>query len=163
MIVPARTTDTTAEITINSSRATDYVLDVVGYFIPERPAPVAGYSGGAGDFNINTPVAVRAVTLNAPGPGTLIANGETTVYSFSATAGNEVGCSLSQSNSPDANFSQYARAHVTDAFVDNIGATRHFSVAAAGNTTVFSVCGRASGSASFTATRPQLSVLFVPQ
>ena len=38
MIVPARTTDTTAEITINSSRATDYILDVVGYFtLPTQP------------------------------------------------------------------------------------------------------------------------------
>jgi hypothetical protein len=34
MIVPARSTDTTAEITLNSSRATDYILDVVGYFVP---------------------------------------------------------------------------------------------------------------------------------
>ena len=34
MIVPARTTDTTAEITLNSSKATDYILDVVGYFVP---------------------------------------------------------------------------------------------------------------------------------
>ena len=38
MVVPARSTDTTAEITINSSRATDYILDVVGYFtLPTQP------------------------------------------------------------------------------------------------------------------------------
>ena len=162
MIVPARTTDTTAEITINSSRATDYILDVVGYFIPERPAAVAGYSGGAGSFDISSAVAVRSVTLNVPGPGTLIANAETTVAWFTASAGNEVRCSLSQSNIIAEDFAQYARPEVTGVFVDNIGVTRHFSVTEAGNTTVFFVCARGVGTTSVIATRPQLSVLYVP-
>ena len=52
MIVPARTTDTTAEITLNSSKATDYILDVVGYFVPaalqctELTSFDVGVSGG---------------------------------------------------------------------------------------------------------------------
>ena len=162
MVVPARSTDTTAEITINSSRATDYILDVVGYFIPERPAAVAGYSGGAGSFDISSAVAVRSVTLNVPGPGTLIANAETTVAWFTASAGNEVRCSLSQSNIIAEDFAQYARPEVTGVFVDNIGVTRHFSVTEAGNTTVFFVCARGVGTTSVIATRPQLSVLYVP-
>lgn len=39
MIVPLRSPDTGSDITLSSSRPVDYILDVVGYFVP---GPVAG-------------------------------------------------------------------------------------------------------------------------
>jgi hypothetical protein len=161
MIVPLRSPDIGTEITVNSSRPVDYVLDVVGYF---APGPIAGYAGGSQFIPIDTPTVVRSVTLNASGPGTLIANAGTTVVMFSPAVAAEAQCALSQSTTIDSNFAQFLSSQTTATLVGTIVTTRHFNVAAAGNTTVNFVCGRGGGtSANIEAFRPQLSVLFVPQ
>ena len=162
MIVPLRSPDIGADITLNSSRPVDYVLDVVGYFVP---GPVAAYSGGLANITIDTAqTVVRSVIVNATGPGTLIANAATTVVMFSPVVVNDQAeCSLSLGSSINSDFSQIYGAVSTSQQVSSIAVARHFSVAAAGNKTVNFLCRRSFGTTGMAIVRPQLSVLFVPE
>jgi hypothetical protein len=82
MIVPARTTDTAAEITINSSRATNYILDVVGYFtIPTAPELVCVDS--------------------APSTTTVLAGTARALFPFSCEEGYTQSAMLCESSSAD--------------------------------------------------------------
>jgi hypothetical protein len=166
MIVPARTTDTTAEITLNSSRAADYILDVVGYFDKEKPLPsrpMTGFADGNDRLSIATTRSVRTVSLLVPGPGTVVANAVTSVVMDGQQVGSEARCALSQFATMEDISSQYLSAPITSTFVGTIAATRHFNVNAAGRVTIDFVCGRGTGTSTvLLAARPQLSVVFFP-
>ena len=161
MIVPLRSPDTGTEITLNSSRPVDYILDVVGYFVP---GPLAGSSSGLDATTVNSgQTVVVSHTINTTGPGFLVTNASATVVMFSpVVVGHEAQCGLSLGTSIESAFSHYVSAQTTSTSVSSISATRHFSVASAGNRTVNFVCGRGSGTPNLTIVRPQLSVLFVP-
>ena len=166
MIVPTRTTDTTAEITINSSKATDYILDVVGYFIP-TPKSLVAYQGGNASTNLvqSAPVVLRSVTLVPPGPGFVVAVANTNIIWDTPSAGAEVACSVDTTTSGNGSFNQYAKASKVaglESDADSIGTVRHFQVTAAGAFTAHLVCtqlGLAGGAVSL---YPQLSLTFVP-
>lgn len=80
MIVPLRTPDIGTEITINSSRPVDYVLDVVGYFEASTP-PVLSCVDTADTL---TPVAAGA-TANSVAPACAAGYVETSTQCESST------------------------------------------------------------------------------
>jgi hypothetical protein len=161
MIVPLRSPDIGADITLNSSRPVDYVLDVVGYFVP---GPLAGSSSGLLSTSVgSSQTVVVSHTINVTGPGFLVTNAAATVVMFSpAVVGDQAVCGLTLGFFIEPDFSHFVSAQTTSTSVSSISATRHFGVATAGNRTVNFVCGRGNGTPNLDIFRPQLSVLFVP-
>lgn len=115
---------------------------------------LAGFSSSVTTHDITAPVAVRSVTITAPGAGTLVATGVTSIIDGTAA---EYSCSVGTSGGYELDHAQFVNLATPVATITTV---RHLPVSA-GAHTVAMFCDT-TGAGSGLAVRPKLSVLFVP-